>query len=49
LNNNKRIQTFNGFPGGLEPKADVLPEPVPTLARLVPLGSLLGTGFQNNS
>lgn len=40
--------TFDGFPGSLEPKADVLPEPVPSLARLVPLGRLLGAEFQNN-
>lgn len=43
------MQTFNGFPGSLEPKADVLPESVPSLARLVPLGGLLGTEFENNS
>ena len=36
-----RWQTFNGFSGSLETKANVLPEPVAALARLVPLGSLL--------
>jgi len=34
-------QTFDGFPGSLETKANVLPEPVAPLALLIPLGSLL--------
>jgi hypothetical protein len=43
----KKILTFNGFPGCLETK--VLPESVSSLARFVPLGGLLGTEFQNDS
>jgi hypothetical protein len=45
----KKILTFNGFPGCLETKANVLPESVSSLARFVYLGGLLGTEFQNDS
>lgn len=37
------VGSFNGFPGCLETKANVLPESVSSLARFVPLGGLLGT------
>jgi len=41
LDNRTPGQTFNGFPGSLETKANVLPEPVAPLPGLIPLGGLL--------
>jgi len=41
LDNRTPGQTFDGFPGSLETKANVLPELVAPLAGLIPLGGLL--------
>jgi hypothetical protein len=41
-------QTFNGFPGSLETKANVLPESVAPLSGLIPLVSLLRAAISHD-
>jgi hypothetical protein len=41
-------QTFNGFPGSLETKANVLPESVAPLSGLIPLGGLLRAAISHD-